>query len=497
MGCEEDAMAGKYAVPEEVRAMRPEGTTVKAISGHYYVYEQSSAKGADGRWRTKSGRCVGKIDPERGFVPNASSVRSQEWRTLEFGQWAVADDLSRGTYALLREFFNAEDADKVYVVALCHFVEGLTYMKDVRGLYDMSVLSLRYPGLRLGPDAMSTLYDDLGRRDGPVMELQRALAERCSGTVAIDGHVVGSGSRLNDLASKGYKYLKLGEPQANLLMALDAQTGRPICSRFYEGRATDRLAVRDLLRQVPFEGVIFLVDRGFNGDENAELLAGNGNHYVFPLDSSDARCKEATSDLGRDPKDQFLWQRGSKSTLVQYAEHEVDGRRVVVYRDPLEQLETQANYRRHMSMGDRGYTEERLAELAPLMGVYVLQTSLPASERDAEAVFALYEDRWMVETYFDYFKNGQDGHTLCQQDYYRQQGLAFVMLVSGLIECEVRAAIARSGLGMSVTDVLMDARAAKADRLGDAWVINNCLKKRDARFRRLGVAMEAKPDRSA
>lgn len=52
---------------------------------------------------------------------------------LEFGQWAVADDLSRGTYALLREFFNAEDADRVYVVAPCHFVEGLTYMKDVMG----------------------------------------------------------------------------------------------------------------------------------------------------------------------------------------------------------------------------------------------------------------------------------------------------------------------------------------------------------------------------
>ena len=108
----------------------------------------------------------------------------------------------------------------------------------------------------------------------------------------------------------------------------------------------------------------------------------------------------------------------------------------------------------------------------------------------------LYRDRWTVETYFDHFKNGQDGHTLCQQDYCRQQGLAFVMLVSGLIECEVGAAIARSGLGMSVTDVLMDARAAKADRLGDAWVINNCLKKRANCFRRLGVAMEAKPRRA-
>ena len=490
----EVGMAGKYAVPEGIRAMRPQGTTVKAISGHYYVYEQSSVKGADGRWRTRSGACVGKIDPERGFVPNASSVRAQEWRTLEFGQWAVADDLSRETHALLREFLDAEDADKVYVVALCHFVEGLTYMKDVGALYEMSVLSLRYPGLRLGPDAMRTLYGDLGRRDGPVMELQRALAERCSGTVAIDGHVVGSGSRPGGLASRGYKFLKLGEPQANLLMALDARSGRPICSRFYEGRATDRLAVRDLLRQVPFSGVIFLVDRGLNGDENAALLTENGNHYVFPLDSKDARCVEAVSDL--DLPGTFLWQRGSKSTLVQYADRVVGGRRVVVYRDLLEQLETQANYRRHMSMGDRAHAEAKLEELSPYMGVYVLQTSLPRDERDAESVFELYKDRWTVETYFDYFKNGQDGHTLCQQDYYRQQGLAFVMLVSGLIECEVGAAIARSGLGMSVTDVLMDARAAKADRLGDAWVINNCLKKRANCFRRLGVAMEARPRRA-
>ena len=247
---------------------------------------------------------------------------------------------------------------------------------------------------------------------------------------------------------------------------------------------------------MPFSGVIFLVDRGLDGDENAGILTERGNHYVFPLDSSDARCKEATSDLGRDLKDQFLWQRGSKSTLVQYAEHEVDGRRVVVYRDLLEQLETQANYRRHMSMGDRGYTEERLAELSALMGVYVLQTSLPASERDAEAVFALYKDRWTVETYFDYFKNGQDGHTLCQQSHYRQQGLAFVMLVAGLIECEVRGRVRDSGVGMSVVDLLRDARALKADRHGDGWVINNCLKKRADRMKRLGVRLEAVPKRS-
>ena len=30
---------GNYAVPEEIRKMRPAGTTVKNIKGHFYVYE--------------------------------------------------------------------------------------------------------------------------------------------------------------------------------------------------------------------------------------------------------------------------------------------------------------------------------------------------------------------------------------------------------------------------------------------------------------------------
>lgn len=298
------------------------------------------------------------------------------------------------------------------------------------------------------------------------MAMQRALAERCSGTVAVDGHVIGSCSRLNGLASKGHRF-------ANLLTALDAKTGTPICSRLCEGRVTDRLAVRDLLCQVPFSGVIFLVDRGFGGEDNEALFTERGNHYICPLGSSESRCREAAADL--ELPDEFLWRRGQKSTLVRYAERRAGGRRIVVCRDLLEQLETQANCRRHMERGDSGYTEEGLGRLSPYMGLYVLQTSLPAEGWDAASVFALNKERWTAETYFDYFKNG----------------LAFAMLVSGLIECKVRKAVASSGLGMSVTDVLMDARAAKADRIGDAWVISNCLKKHEERFRRLGVALEA------
>ena len=40
---------GKYSLPAEIRAMRPQHTMVKAISGGYYVYEYACEKRPDGK----------------------------------------------------------------------------------------------------------------------------------------------------------------------------------------------------------------------------------------------------------------------------------------------------------------------------------------------------------------------------------------------------------------------------------------------------------------
>jgi hypothetical protein len=153
----EDAMAGKYAVPQEIRAMKPRGTMVKKIPGGYYVYEYKSVRDEDGRRRTRMGRCIGKIDPALGFVPNSNALADEEVTCLDFGEWAVAEANSRGVWDLLLEHFNPSDAERIYVAALVHFVEGFTYMRDLARFHDMSVLSLRHPGLRMGYDAMRGL----------------------------------------------------------------------------------------------------------------------------------------------------------------------------------------------------------------------------------------------------------------------------------------------------------------------------------------------------
>lgn len=40
-------MMGAYAVPEEIRKMKPKGSTVKVVNGSYYVYTNSRHKDAE------------------------------------------------------------------------------------------------------------------------------------------------------------------------------------------------------------------------------------------------------------------------------------------------------------------------------------------------------------------------------------------------------------------------------------------------------------------
>ena len=130
---------GRYSVPAKIRAMKPKGTMVKAISSHYCVCKYRSVR--EGRRR---GRCIGRITAAEGFVSNAGTkVANSEVTCVEFGQYAVAMDCSKGTLALLREHFTRADADRIYACALIHFVEGIQRMGALARLYEMSVLSLQ------------------------------------------------------------------------------------------------------------------------------------------------------------------------------------------------------------------------------------------------------------------------------------------------------------------------------------------------------------------
>ncbi len=79
--------------------------------------------------------------------------------------------------------------------------------------------------------------------------------------------------------------------------------------------------------------------------------------------------------------------------------------------------------------------------------------------------------------------------SLHAEDYYKTQGLAFIMLVAALIHQEVEKATKEID-GKSLDDCLLDARMVKAHKRHGIWKLCNCLKKQVTLFKQLNTEMK-------
>jgi hypothetical protein len=457
---------------------------VKAIGGHYYVYEYRSVTIGTGR-KTKMGTCIGSIKEDIGFVPNDGRTRKGEITCLEFGQYAVALANTGDVLELLKAHFNPMDAVTVYAVAVINCVNGMMPVKDVGKHHAMGILALHFPSVKMGPDALASLLDALGRRQKGVLSFEGALCAASDAELAIDGHAMPSSSRLNDLAEPGYKHAKLGSGQVNLLMAFDVKSRTPVLSRFYEGAVLDKSSVCDLLTRTELTGKLFVVDSGFYSSANLTAFTDNGNSYIIPLQKNLNACKEAVADTEVDGR--FIYRKNRKVSCVEYREcRKTPDARIVLYRDLNKVALEQSGYLAKLEQGAKGYTEEGFERTKDVMGVIVLQTS--RFDMSAQEIYETYKRRWSIETFFDYLKNGAGFTSPGVQDYYKAQGLAFVMLVTALVHKGLEDACAKVK-GKSVDDCLIEARMVKINKVGKRWISSNLLARQQDLFEILNTPL--------
>jgi hypothetical protein len=149
---------------------------------------------------------------------------------------------------------------------------------------------------------------------------------------------------------------------------------------------------------------------------------------------------------------------------------------VYVFRDIDENEKCRYNYQHCMELGRSGYTQEKFGQSRETFGVYVLQSN---SAKSAGEVFSEYKKHWGIETLYRYLKNKADFNDLMIQDYYKEQGFAFLMLITGQIHQKMIAAIKElDNNAISVHDILLMARCMKMERRGNNWNLKN-VRKRD------------------
>lgn len=474
---------GGYSVPEQIRAMKPKGTAVKAIGGHYYVYMQKHVKDpSSGKWKIKTGKMIGKIDPALGFVTNEEPT--DEITIVDFGQYHLAYEVGKPVLSKLKGFFDAVKAHQVYLMAVMDYVNGYTATRDLNDTFLQSCLSVSFPSLSFSQDRVRGILSDLGRRTGKADAFTQSLIDS-SREIAVDGHAVACQSEENSLADFGTKYARLGSKQMNVLCAYDTEKNSPVYSDLFEGSTVDSQSVKEMMNRYLFRDKLFLVDSGFYSSENLRLFSQNGCHYIIPLRRNFRDCAEVMAKPGFDGE--FVYRKSGKSgTIIKYKSIEKDGCMIVALRDEEKNLNDRISYKEELSKGTKGYSKEDYDSLKEAFATIVLRTDM--TDKSPKEIYEDYKRRWKVETYFSHLKNSYGFRALWQSDYYVLRGLSFVALVEGMIHSEMMKRKKNAG-GMTENEILVLASYLKAKKERGIWLVANIKKKVRDLYQDIGIEL--------
>lgn len=484
---------GNYAVPKEIRDMRPAGTTVKKIKGHYYVYEYTPTSKKvelpDGKtkWKSKTtiGGCIGQITYEDGFIGNGGRLSDTETTVFEFGCYFLVKEFAVNTLALLKRFFNAKEANQIFTVASIFVVEQFRHMKRIAEIRSTSVLSKWYPDVQVGKDALSTLYSNLGRYGSIPEQFQQSLIDASSKKVAIDGHVIACSAESTDLSAFGYKAKKLGTPQINWMTAYDVETKLPLCNEMFNGSDPDKTAVGVMFSRFRFENTLFLVDRGFNTSKDKELFSTNGNTYIVPMIAGRADYEAVYEAIKFDKRKSFVYDKDGYSSLIYYETYVIEDSPIhyIAFLDTTRQSAERQTYIKKMKAREKGYTQEGLLNNEKDFGLFLLETN--DLKKKPQEVFCDYKSRWGIETFYNYIDNTLDFNALYQKDYCRTQGLSFIVQVSGMIFHDIQKELKENDL--TVKDTMFTLKGLKIIKERDRYVVRNDNKQRRQLCEKLGL----------
>lgn len=469
-------------IPQEIAKFRPGTCTeIKNIGGNYYVYMYEAVLLPSGKWGKKTGKAIGKIIEGKGFIPNrnyhlySGEEDKDDITILEYGQYALIEAVCPDVKKSLEKYFGLKRGTQIFSYAAILLANGFIHKDQVNVFYEQSWLSMENKDLSfyMGRTAINTLLDDLGRKGTRVIEYQNnmiAMTEK----IAIDGHAIRSCSDKNDLGEAGYKFSSLKEDQVNLLMGYDISTMTPVFSRMFRGSCNDKVAIKELCELLTISGILLVVDRGFYSKSNLKMFSDNGNTYIIPIPSNEPAFTKAMADVKY--TGEFCYSCGPKHSRIEYMEVKLsETESAYAFRDIDENSRCIFNYTRCIELGKVGYTKEKLEEQRENFGVYVLQSN---SSLDPKEIFSTYKGRWSIETFYQYIKNEADFNDLKEQDYVKEQGLAFIMLITGQLYSSLNSAVKKLGnTAISTQDILNMARCLKMERKGNTWTCRNKRKK--------------------
>ena len=235
-------------------------------------------------------------------------------------------------------------------------------------------------------------------------------------------------------------------------------TKEPVCSKVYSGNIIDSRSYEDFLKEYDVKQGILMGDKGFPKKQAEKIYNENPNLcWLNPIKRSDKRIKsnfmyEYTGMIDDKNKD-LLYKKEKVSNYYLYSFY--DRRRAA---------KEEADYFKHnkgkeYSMDVRNQKDERF-------GTVVFESNL---DEDPRLIYKLYEERWLIEECFRYYKHALDLTNTRVHSNYSVIGQELINFFASNMTMRLVNKFDKSTLTkhMSYRDIMAELASAKKARISE------------------------------
>ena len=392
------------AVPEEIKALKPTdfgAVEIRCISGHFYVYEISSKwDSKKGKARKVTGKSVGKITLEDGFIPNTYGMRRSTPLypiVKNYGAYAIVKQLSGSLESNLKDTF-PDIYREISVIAMLQLVTGCRG-KRIRREFEASYLNDIHPDLSCSDYTVRNLIGKLSSRSGD-MDAFMHLYMKSGSKLMFDGTSIFT--RADDsYAQKGYNPEHKQDPQVRLLYIFDRTSFMPVFYRMVPGNITDKAALKETVAASGCRNCVIIADKGFYSKKNVSFLMENRMSYILPLQYNTKLIPtEFAVDIDDHKfdgcftfKDRNIWHK----TL----DCGINGNKVYIFRDDKRRMQAELKFMQKKEADYEG-TEDATIFDDTRRGMFAFVSNTGEA---AKKIYMSYKERWDIEQCFDYLKN--------------------------------------------------------------------------------------------
>ena len=392
------------AVPEAIKALKPTdfgAVEIRCISGHFYVYEISSKwDSAKGKARKVTGRSVGKITLEDGFIANTYGMR----RTTplypivkNYGAYAILKQLSGSLENNLKELF-PDIYREISVIAMLQLVTGCRG-KRIKREFEASYLNDIHPDLACSDYTVRTLIGKLASRKGE-MESFMKLYMKPGAKLMFDGTSIFSRAE-DSYAQKGYNPDHRQKTQVRLLYIFDRNSFMPVFYRMIPGNVTDKAALQETVTAAGCRNCVVIADKGFYSKKNVSFLMEHKMKYILPLQYNTKLIPDEFAQNTDDHKFDGCFPYKGRNIWYKTLDSGIKGNKVYIFRDDNRKIQAEVSFMEKKEAGYEGMEDASLFDDVR-RGMFAFVSNTGDS---AKQVYMAYKERWDIEQCFDYLKN--------------------------------------------------------------------------------------------